>query len=255
MKFYLDTEFAEGATLQHNFLGFAWGPRVPLVQLISLALVDENRRTYYALNADCNLGAIWNSNEWVRDNVLRTIWQEHYPAASAQVLKPFTLSVVQELFQRLGRTRAQIAADVFAFVYPLDELQRQLRTANGMLTADQIRLFEAADVGDDRAARAMALQELMTAGQLECPLFYGWYCAYDWVLFCQLWGSMLNRPLGFPKHCYDLKQEMDAIGMSKEEKRAMLPEPEGHHALSDAKWNRLFHRRLLSYSRSALCRR
>lgn len=41
--------------------------------------------------------------------------------------------------------------------------------------------------------------------------FYGYYADYDWVLFCSLFGSMINLPKGFPMYCKDLKQMLDAL--------------------------------------------
>ena len=41
------------------------------------------------------------------------------------------------------------------------------------------------------------------------PEFYGYYCDYDWVVFCWLFGKMIDLPNGFPMYCIDLKQELD----------------------------------------------
>ena len=68
--------------------------------------------------------------------------------------------------------------------------------------------------------------------------FYGYYADYDWVVFCQLFGRMLDLPKGFPMYCKDLKQMMDDKGLGKEWKRINCPDPEGeHNALEDARWN------------------
>ncbi len=63
------------------------------------------------------------------------------------------------------------------------------------------------------------------------PEFWGYYADYDWVVICQLFGTMIKLPKAFPKFCMDLKQ---AAG----ERR--LPEQRDgeHHALSDARWVR-----------------
>lgn len=62
---------------------------------------------------------------------------------------------------------------------------------------------------------------------------WGWYSAYDWVAFCQLFGCMVNLPDHFPKYCRDLKQWCDMLGNPR------LPEPNGeHNALADARWNK-----------------
>ena len=38
---------------------------------------------------------------------------------------------------------------------------------------------------------------------------YGYYSDYDWVLFCSLFGKMIDLPKGFPMYCKDLKQLLD----------------------------------------------
>lgn len=61
---------------------------------------------------------------------------------------------------------------------------------------------------------------------------YGWYSAYDWVAFCQVYGRMLDLPDNFPSFCYDVQQMSASLGNPK------IPKPTGiqHHALSDAYW-------------------
>lgn len=65
------------------------------------------------------------------------------------------------------------------------------------------------------------------------PEFWGYYSDYDWVVFCWLFGSMMDLPKGWPMYCRDLKQWADELGNPK------LPEQgKGeHNALDDAKWN------------------
>lgn len=66
----------------------------------------------------------------------------------------------------------------------------------------------------------------------EKPEFWGYYCDYDWVVFCQLFGSMIDLPKGWPMYCRDLKQLCDLLGNPK------LPKPEKeHNAIEDAIWN------------------
>lgn len=68
----------------------------------------------------------------------------------------------------------------------------------------------------------------------EKPEFWGYYADYDWVVLCQLFGTMMDLPDGWPMYCRDIKQLCDMLGNPK------LPEQgKGeHHALADAKWNR-----------------
>lgn len=71
----------------------------------------------------------------------------------------------------------------------------------------------------------------------EKPEFWGYYCDYDWVTFCWLFGAMIDLPHGWPMYCRDLKQELDRVGNPRVPFR---PDNE-HHALSDARWNKSVH--------------
>lgn len=66
------------------------------------------------------------------------------------------------------------------------------------------------------------------------PEFWGYYADYDWVAFCQLFGTMMNLPKAFPRYCRDIKQWCDQLG------NPTLPPQRGieHHALLDARWNK-----------------
>ena len=70
------------------------------------------------------------------------------------------------------------------------------------------------------------------------PEFWAYYADYDWVLFCRIFGRMIELPRHFPMYCMDLKQVMVHMNLDKEWKRANCPDPEGeHNALVDARWN------------------
>jgi hypothetical protein len=65
------------------------------------------------------------------------------------------------------------------------------------------------------------------------PEFWGYYADYDWVVFAQIFETMMDLPKGFPMYCRDIKQLCDECGNPK------LPEQgKGeHNALADAIWN------------------
>lgn len=67
------------------------------------------------------------------------------------------------------------------------------------------------------------------------PTLWGYYADYDWVVLCQLYGTMMDLPTGWPMFCLDIKQEAERLGNPK------LPaqETQEHHALHDARWNYL----------------
>lgn len=69
----------------------------------------------------------------------------------------------------------------------------------------------------------------------EKPEFWGYYADYDWVVLCWLFGTMMQLPDDWPMYCRDIKQLCDSVGNPK------LPEQgKGeHHALADARWNRI----------------
>lgn len=76
-------------------------------------------------------------------------------------------------------------------------------------------------------------------GEDEDPKFYAYYADYDWVVFCQLFGRMIDLPENFPMFCMDLKQMMFERGLGSEWKNDLCPEPEdSHNALIDANWNK-----------------
>jgi len=84
----------------------------------------------------------------------------------------------------------------------------------------------------DWSRREIAAAIVAFAG--EKPEFWAYYADYDWVVLCQLFGTMMQLPEGWPMYCRDVKQLCDSIGNPK------LPEQSTteHHALADAKWTK-----------------
>lgn len=66
------------------------------------------------------------------------------------------------------------------------------------------------------------------------PEIWAYYADYDWVVLCQLFGTMMDLPKGWPMYCRDIKQLCDSLG------NPPLPEQTGtpHNALEDAIWAR-----------------
>lgn len=67
------------------------------------------------------------------------------------------------------------------------------------------------------------------------PEFWAYYADYDWVVLCQLFGTMMQLPESWPMYCRDLKQLCDALGNPKLIEQTEGPE---HHALADAVWTK-----------------
>lgn len=65
------------------------------------------------------------------------------------------------------------------------------------------------------------------------PELLGRYCGYDWVVLCQVFGTMMDIPAGWPHYIKDFQQILDDRGITDDE----LPEQEEglHNALADAR--------------------
>jgi len=61
MKYFYDTEFYE---------------RPNKMDLISIGIVAEDGREYYAINKDADLGWIANRNPWLKDNVIEQLYDD-----------------------------------------------------------------------------------------------------------------------------------------------------------------------------------
>lgn len=210
VKYFIDTEFLEGT--QKKFL---FGETKPTIDLISLALVDEQNRVYYAISKDFNLKEAWNRWQqrtgdgdrnnhdprvyWIRDNVLHPIYVELVNKYLEDIRKmrqigiphrvrdvwAFSRKNLSWLIQRYGKTNREIANDVCGFIYTDD------------------------CGGSGMSAIEMATRYDMTDKNLKKPIFYGYFADYDWVCFCWLFGNMMSLPKGFPMYCMDLKQILD----------------------------------------------
>lgn len=92
------------------------------------------------------------------------------------------------------------------------------------------------NVGVPNAAMAELLRAFIGDDR---PEFWSWCSAYDWVMVCQLYGTMMDKPDGWPSYCRDLQQELDRHGFTDDQ----LPAHPGdsHNALADARWHREIH--------------
>lgn len=165
MRYFFDTEFIER------------GSEYPLL-LISIGIVAEDGREFYAETMQSLDYYPEDCNDWVRANVLPHLqWQTSGWGLQVNIEAGAT--------QMLGHP-GDIAAEIVEFVGNDDE-----------------------------------------------PRFYAYYADYDWVIFCQLFGTMIDLPRGWPMYCRDIKQIADMLGV-------VLPVQQGleHHALADARWVR-----------------
>jgi hypothetical protein len=72
---------------------------------------------------------------------------------------------------------------------------------------------------------------------LPQPEFYAYYADYDWVVFCQLFGTMMDLPKGFPMLAFDIQQQIEEYKIDKELLLKEVPQVNCHNALQDAQWN------------------
>jgi hypothetical protein len=163
MKYYIDTEFIED--------GFT-------IELISIGIVCEDGRDFYAENTDCDLN---RASDWVKENVIPQLW-------SRDESKP--------KYNTWG------AKGSF----------------NGLL---------------NKTAIADEIKRFCNPVEHGLPEFWGYYADYDWVVFCQLFGTMMQLPDNYPMYCCDLIQWSKQLGSPQ------LPvQKQGEHsAIEDARWN------------------
>jgi len=261
-KITYDFEFLEGKQ-DKLFLGIKYGETQPTIEPISLGMVDleDDTREYYAVFKDFNLKEAWNRydikvvNEWqinerhekvfwIRENVLKPIWREFfidcelsfhvYGRKSALIFEEdvnkgsydefFTFDSLRSLLNKYGKTREQIAQEVFEFC------------TGDTITIEKSKFYD------------------VRHPEIE---LYGYYSSYDHVCFSWLFGKMIDLPNGFPMYTRDLKQTFDEKceekalwcaayhnGGYKDLKDYLIKEKDypkqvdSHHSLSDARWNR-----------------
>lgn len=186
MTYFIDTEFIEGF---HKPL---FGKKRHFIDLISIGIVCEDGREYYAISTNFNPK---DADNWVKENVIAKLGARH----ADQFDSPRIRSEAAR-----WKPQAIIAREVLDF-FGCWRDQHFYRAPEGIEV-------------------------------------YGYYANCDWVLFCSLFGRMIDLPKGMPMYCRDLKQMMDEKGFDKNWKEKNCPDPTGiHNALEDAKWNqRLF---------------
>lgn len=251
MKYFIDTEFIEGKQyIRIPFTNIKIGETKPTIDLISIGIVSEDGREYYAISKDFNLKEAWNRYDvenydrqnnllsiprktyWIRENILLLIFNE---LKSRVVQKlDFTYKNLYKLIKMFGKSNEEIAFQIKKFVgfpsyFPNNPIMKNCETTK--------------------------------------PEFYAYYASYDWVVFCWLFGRMVNLPKGFPMYCRDLKQMLDekrkTYTILKDKKlslgfKGVLPEDNiefhpsfptqknEHNALADARWNKKLYEFLIN---------
>jgi hypothetical protein len=160
MKYFYDTEFLEDGRT---------------IELISIGIVSQDGREFYAVNRD----APWN-------RILEDEW------------------LVQNVIPNLGVTTHTLLDP--ARMTPEEDIAAQVRDFLTQWVSNPIELW--AD-----------------------------YAAYDHVALCQLWGRMMDLPMGVPMFTNDIQQEAARLGLDD----GRLPTSSGveHNALDDARLTKL----------------
>jgi len=229
MNYFLDTEFLEGS--QKTF----FGKTKPTIDLISIGIVSEDSREYYAISKDFNLKEAWNRWQqrtgegdrnnieprlyWIRENVLKPIYKELLKRENNSNVKGnymfgfnlpvikynFTYKNFKRLVNKYGKTNKQIAEEVKVFC------------TGDVLSIEKARYYEV---------------------QHKPCKFYAYYADYDWVAFCWLFGKMIDLPNGFSMFAFDIQQQIEEYKIDKELLLKEVPQINSHNSLSDAFWNK-----------------
>jgi hypothetical protein len=262
MNYYLDTEFHEYHKPK-TICGIKTSKTIPTIDLISIGIVAEDGRAYYAVSKEFDIDAAWNSLQvkgkiklhWLRDNVLKPINRDFYLQHSQFNIKLddgdmhekiiSSLSMLKQFINEYGKSRKQIAQEIIEFVqhYKFDDA-----------CADGDRYDSSFGNGINNTyyyikQRTKSDIRIGTSKSIDAPQFYGYFSAYDWVVFCQLFGTMINLPDGYPWYCHDLiymldntiQQKYKVISKHVSTWDGYPAKTNEHNAISDAEWNKKLH--------------
>lgn len=171
MKYFFDTEFIEG------FKKPLFGKKRHFIDLISIGIISEDGREYYAVSKEFNAK---DADDWVYKNVIQNIeldWVQSYSGDGRNKMLDMIegkgkYGAIKIMQKDIGKSNKRIAEEIKHFCNP----------------------------------------ELFLHNTAEPKLeFYGYYSDYDWVLLCSLFGRMIDLPKYFPMYCKDLKQMFDEL--------------------------------------------
>ena len=267
MNYYLDTEFLEGKQKEKFPISLFRKETPNTIDLISIGIVAEDGREYYAISKDFNLEEAWNRFQieeqsgdmrnlfpngkkvyWIRENVLKPIFIElfikdnnlNYEALKDKfetIGNKMDYKWLKSLINKHGKTNKEIAKEIRNFIY----------------------------LENKKEGGQVVLGSFIPNKYPE-PKFYAYYADYDWVAFCWLFGKMMDLPKGFPMYCNDLKQMLNEKEKSLKNDKGEIeliseiipehdcamkstfdsikdignyPKQENEHsALDDARWNK-----------------
>jgi hypothetical protein len=165
MRYFIDTEFIEGF---HKPL---FGKRRHFIDLISIGIVAEDGREYYAISSEYDYH---KADRWVQENVILPLYEETVVGDNRNHFDS------DKFHKFYGKPNELIAEEIKDFIYGTSGINNPDRIANW-----------------DEVKHLLPVE------------FYAYYADYDWVVFCSLFGRMIDLPKGFPMYCRDLKQTLD----------------------------------------------
>jgi len=218
MKYYLDTEFIEGF---HKPL---FGKKHHFIDLISIGIVCDDGREYYAISKEFDYR---DADNWVKENVVVPIhneiensrWEKYkYMPGYFDTPQKFSHGRFKRNLKYTGKSLLQIRREIVDFM----------------------------GGGIDDMASCFYVPEGTEV--------YAYYADYDWVVFCSIFGRMIDLPSGMPMYCRDLKQTYDEKNLwwtTEVNRSKNVPnlkdasdypkQDKEHNALDDAKWNKKLH--------------
>lgn len=168
MKYFIDFEFIEGFR-RHRRFGLLPGRDVHFIDMISVGIVCEDGREYYAVSSEYNYS---DADDWVKENVIVPAYKYSVSGDQRNHISAYNFHKTR------GKSISVIAGEVIRFC-----------TVKVINHPEILGLHKPVNVSP--------------------PQFYGYYADYDWVVFCSMFGRMINLPPGFPMYCRDLKQSLD----------------------------------------------
>jgi hypothetical protein len=87
-----------------------------------------------------------------------------------------------------------------------------------------------------RDAIAHDILEFCSPEKYGNPIFWGEWASYDWVVFCWIFGNMIDLPKNFPMRCRDVIQwAEDHLGINAQDLPSSLETEGNHNALLGAR--------------------
>lgn len=192
------------------------------IELISIGIVTDDGREYYAVNGD--LDDATNHDPDLRGGYIgKTPWDRIMaePWLVKNVVPSLPLRDRKQLDRHLKGVPLFAPRPVLDFVR-LDHTHTTVKPRQ--VIANEVRDF---------------LQAVGPGLEL-----WAWYGAYDHVVLCWLWGRMIDLPAGIPMWTNDLRQERHRLGNPEMPKQAAG----AHNALEDARHNLAMARFLDDYA-------